>query len=105
MTSRRPGWRGMPVTAAALGGTVTAGTVALVAVTRRPGRAAAAAPQVSTAAVVRTNLATTMLTAGTLGYAATRPLINQLNGTYTLLPGPGRASGPATPCTRWTTCR
>ncbi len=30
-----------------------------------------------------TNLATTMLTAGTLGYAPARPLINQLAGTYT----------------------
>jgi len=42
-------------------------------------------------AVVQTNLATTVLTAGTLGYAATSPVVNQLTGTYTALPAPGQA--------------
>jgi len=33
---------------------------------------------------------TTVLTEGTLGYAATRPVVNQLTGTYTQIPRPGR---------------
>jgi peptidoglycan hydrolase-like protein with peptidoglycan-binding domain len=32
-----------------------------------------------------------VLTAGTLGYAATSPVVNQLAGTYTALPAPGQA--------------
>ena len=51
--------------------------------------AAAGAAPVATATVVRTNLVTTVLTEGTLGYAATRPVVNQLTGTYTWLPRPG----------------
>jgi len=38
---------------------------------------------------VRTNLATTVLTEGTLGYAPTLPIVNQIAGTYTWLPAPG----------------
>ncbi len=67
------------------------GVVATVALT---GGVASPAPttsrvRVSTAAVRMTNLATTVLTAGTLGYAAARPLTNQLTGTYTYLPAAG----------------
>jgi peptidoglycan hydrolase-like protein with peptidoglycan-binding domain len=72
-----------------------AGVVATVAV--RGGQAPAsapAAPPVTTATVVRTDLATTVLTAGTLGYAATNPVVNQLAGTYTALPSPGQAIRP-----------
>jgi len=72
-----------------------AGVVATIAV--RGGQAPAsppAAPPVTTATVVRTNLATTMLTAGMLGYSATSPVVNQLAGTYTALPEPGQAIRP-----------
>ena len=79
----------------ALGAAALAGVVGTVAVTG--GRAAPApAPRVrlSTATAVVTNLATTVLTAGTLGYAPARPLINRLAGTYTSLPHPGALIRP-----------
>jgi peptidoglycan hydrolase-like protein with peptidoglycan-binding domain len=79
--------RALPVSLAAA---ALAGAVATVAV--RGGQAAPAAPappQLATAAVVRTNLVTTTLTSGTLGYAATRPLVNMVTGIYTWLPRPG----------------
>ena len=78
--------------AAGLLAAAAAGVVATVAV--RGGQAPAsppAAPPVTTATVVQTDLATTVLTAGTLGYAATNPVVNQLAGTYTALPRPGQA--------------
>src|SRR5216683_211820 len=80
-----------------LAAAAVAGAVAAVAI--RGGQAAPAAPappQLATAAVVRTNLATTALTGGTLGYAATRPVVNMATGIYTWLPRPGvtiRAGG------------
>ena len=81
--------------AAGLVAAATAGVVATVAV--RGGQAPAgppAPPPVTTATVVRTDLATTVLTAGTLGYAATSPVVNQLTGTYTAVPAPGQAILP-----------
>ena len=66
------------------------GSVATIAV--RGGSSAPAAPKpppVSTATVVRITLADSVLMAGTLGYAATDPLINGLTGTYTQLPSVG----------------
>ena len=81
--------------AAGLLAAAAAGVVATIAV--RGGQAAAgppAAPPVTLATVVRTDLATTVLTAGTLGYAATDPVVNQLAGTYTALPAPGQAIRP-----------
>jgi len=78
--------------AAALAGAVTAVAV-------RGGQAAPAAPappRLTMASVVRTNLVTTALTGGTLGYAAARPVVNQVPGIYTWLPRPGavmRAGG------------
>jgi hypothetical protein len=89
--ARRRGWL---ATSGGLAGAAAAGAVAMVAVTggtRAP--AAPAAPPVTTARVTRTNLVTTVLTEGTLGYAATRPVVNQLTGTYTHIPGPGRRIG------------
>ena len=65
----------------------------------RGGQAAPAAPappRLATATVVRTNLVTTALTGGTLGYAAARPVVNLVAGIYTWLPRPGaliRAGG------------
>jgi peptidoglycan hydrolase-like protein with peptidoglycan-binding domain len=77
----------MPAALAAAGIT---GVVATVAVMGSPAAPAALRVRVSTATVRLTNLATTVLTAGTLGYAHTRPLTNQLAGTYTYLPSAGR---------------
>jgi peptidoglycan hydrolase-like protein with peptidoglycan-binding domain len=54
-----------------------------------PAPAATAPARLATASVVRTTLVASVLTAGTLGYAPTRPLVNQLTGTYTWLPRPG----------------
>jgi peptidoglycan hydrolase-like protein with peptidoglycan-binding domain len=68
-----------------------AGAVATVAVIGgTPAPAAPAAPPVATGHVVRTSLVTTVLTGGTLGYATTSPVVNQLTGTFTQLPRPGR---------------
>ena len=43
----------------------------------------------TTATVVRTTLADSVLMAGTLGYAPTDPVVNRLTGTYTQLPSVG----------------
>jgi len=51
-------------------------------------------PQVASAPVVRTDLATTTLTEGQLGYAPTYPVINRVSGTYTAVPVPGTAVLP-----------
>jgi peptidoglycan hydrolase-like protein with peptidoglycan-binding domain len=75
---------------AVLAATAAAGAVTAVAV--RGGTAAAVPPapvRLATARVVRTDLSTQMLTAGTLGYALTPPLVNRLAGTYTWLPAAG----------------
>ena len=78
------------VTAAAVTGAVV--TVAVRGGAAAP--AAAAPPPPSTATVVRTNLATTVLTEGTLGYAPTLPIVNQIAGTYTWLPAVGSRIRP-----------
>jgi hypothetical protein len=44
---------------------------------------------VATTAIVRTNLSTSILTEGTLGYAPTNPIVNLIAGTYTSVPTPG----------------
>jgi peptidoglycan hydrolase-like protein with peptidoglycan-binding domain len=44
---------------------------------------------VTTAAIIRTDLKSTVLTGGTLGYAPTAPIIDQLSGMYTQLPAVG----------------
>jgi len=72
--------------------TAAAVTGAVVTVAVRGGAAAPAAaapPPPATATVVRTNLATTVPTEGTLGYAPTPPVVNQIAGTYTWLPAAG----------------
>jgi len=75
----------------ALAAAALAGAVAVVAV--RGGASAAPAapapPRLGTATVVRTNLVTTALTGGILGYAAARPVVNLTAGIYTWLPRPG----------------
>jgi peptidoglycan hydrolase-like protein with peptidoglycan-binding domain len=80
---------------AVLAATAAAGAVTAVAV--RGGVATAAPPaplRLATAEVVRADLSTQMLTAGTLGYAPTRPLVNRLTGTYTWLPTSGSSIAP-----------
>jgi hypothetical protein len=87
-TGRRYGWL---ATSGGLAGAAAAGAVTMVAVTGGTAAPAApGAPPVTTVRVTRTNLVTTVLTEGTLGYAASRPVVNQLTGTYTRIPGPGR---------------
>ena len=83
------------VVPAVLAATAAVGAVTAVAV--RGGTAAAAPPalvRLATAQVVRTDLSTQMLAAGTLGYTPTRPLVNGLAGTYTWLPTAGSSIGP-----------
>ena len=75
---------------AALLAAATVGAVAAVSLVGGPkAPAAPASPPMTTATIVRTNLASTMLTGGTLGYAPARPVVNQLSGTYTQLPPVG----------------
>jgi peptidoglycan hydrolase-like protein with peptidoglycan-binding domain len=78
------------VLAALLAGTSVAGAVVAVTLGASAARPAAAPPmRVGTATVRVTNLATSVLTGGTLGYGSSRPVVNQLAGTYTSLPGVG----------------
>jgi peptidoglycan hydrolase-like protein with peptidoglycan-binding domain len=75
---------------AALAGAALVGAV--VAFSLQGGALAPAAPTpppLTTTAVVRTNLVNTVLTRGRLAYARAAPLVNELNGTYTKLPGTG----------------
>jgi peptidoglycan hydrolase-like protein with peptidoglycan-binding domain len=75
---------------AALAATAIGGAVAAIAIRGgAPATAAPAPPPTSTATVTRTNLTETMLTGGTLGYAAARPIVNRVAGTYTWLPAAG----------------
>jgi len=74
----------------ALVGAVIVGVVVTVAVRGgAPAPAAPAPPPVTTATVIRTDLATTVLTGATLGYTPTQPVVNRLSGTYTQLPPVG----------------
>ena len=83
---------------AVVGGLVAAAVLGSVAtITATGGRPATAAPgplPAGTATVVRTDLAQTQLTGGTLGYAPTSPVVNRLAGTYTALPDPGTTIQP-----------
>ena len=76
--------------AAALAGAAATGSVLTIAL---GGAAAAPAapnpPRLSTARVVRTDLSTTAVTEGTLGYAPTDPVVNRVEGTYTAVPAAG----------------
>ncbi len=84
-----------PVTAtAALVAAALCGAVVTVAVRGTPAPAAPAPPPIGTATVVRTDLASTVLTQGTLGYTASPPVVNGLGGTYTSLLAPGTVVQP-----------
>jgi hypothetical protein len=66
------------------------GSVATIALLGGKQSSGQVAPQpVATATVVRTNLTTSVLTEGTLGYEPTSPVVNQMSGTYTSVPAPG----------------
>jgi peptidoglycan hydrolase-like protein with peptidoglycan-binding domain len=79
-------------------GLVGAAAAGAVAATTLHGGAATASPPglppVTFATVTRTNLVTSTLTGGTLGYAPTSPVVNQITGTYTWLPPPGAVIRP-----------
>jgi peptidoglycan hydrolase-like protein with peptidoglycan-binding domain len=80
---------------ALLAAAAVAGAVVTVAV--RCGHTAAAPPApppLATVTVVRTNLVSTALTGGTLGYAPGRPVVNLMTGIYTWLPRPGTVVRP-----------
>jgi hypothetical protein len=83
----------------AFGGALLAAAVvgSVVTITLWSGNSTTASPRrpaVTTAPVVRTDLATTSLTEGTLGYAPLGPVVNRLSGIYTELPGPGATIHP-----------
>jgi peptidoglycan hydrolase-like protein with peptidoglycan-binding domain len=80
---------------AAILGAAVAGAALTVALRGGP-RAPAAPPPppLTTARIVRSTLRTTVLTGGTLSYAAARPVVNRLAGTYTALPRSGGRVDP-----------
>jgi hypothetical protein len=67
------------------------GSVVTIALRGTPAPAAPQPPPVGTAVVVRTDLSSSVLTAGTLGYAPSPPIVNRLGGTYTALLAAGTA--------------
>jgi hypothetical protein len=69
--------------AVALAAAALCGAAVAIAVRGTPAPAAPNPPSVGTAEVVRTDLASSVLTEGTLGYTASPPVVNELGGTYT----------------------
>ena len=91
MTGGRANRRRRLAVSGGLVAAATGGAVAAVAVMGgAPAPAASAASPAGTVRVARTNLVTTVLTEGTLGYASTSPVVNQLTGTFTQIPRAGR---------------
>jgi hypothetical protein len=80
---------GMVVAAAAL-----CGAAVTVAMRGTPAPAAPIPPAVGTATVVRTDLASTVLAQGTLGYTPSPPVVNGLSGTYTSVLAAGTVVQP-----------
>jgi hypothetical protein len=78
---------------ALLGAAVVGGVLVIVIRGGAPAAVAPHPPPVSTATVERTDLATTVLTEGTLGDAVSRPVVNRMAGTYTDVPVAGTAIG------------
>ncbi len=78
--SRRPSTKklGVALVVAAL-----CGAGVTIALRGTPAPAAPNPPPMSTATVVRTDLTSSVLTEGTLGYGPSPPVVNQLGGTYT----------------------
>ena len=86
--------------AVALLGAAIVGSVVSLTVRGNPAPAAPKPRPISTAHVVRTDLATSVLTGGTLGYAPTHPVVNYIGGTYTALPAIGATIVPGQPLYR-----
>lgn len=80
--TRRPLAKGGALVAAGLIGAAASLSLSGVA---QPTPTATTAARASTATVVRTDLVTTELTAATLGYSSSPPVVNQLAGIYTAL--------------------
>ena len=82
-----------PIAAVALACAAIVGGVVALAAHGDTTVAQSMTPPVSTTSVVRTDLASTTLTGGTLGFAPTQSLVNRLAGTYTHLPPVGATIG------------
>ena len=76
-------------TALVLGSAALCGAAVAIALRGTPAPAAPSAPAVGTATVVRTDLVNSVLTQGTLGYAPSPPVVNELPGIYTDVLAPG----------------
>jgi len=76
------------------------GSVVTLTVRGNPAPAAPKPPPISTTHVVRTDLATSVLTGGTVEYAPTDPVVNHIDGTYTALPAVGATIAPGQPLYR-----
>jgi len=70
------------------------GSAVTVALRGAPAPAAPSPPATGTARVVRTDLTSSVLTQGTLGYAPSPPLVDHLAGTYTALLPAGTVVAP-----------
>jgi hypothetical protein len=81
------------VAAGVLAAAMTGGVAALTIRGSAPAPAGSPTPPASTTTVVRTNLTTTVLTEGALGYGPSAPVVNRLAGTYTELPIGGTTIG------------
>jgi hypothetical protein len=79
---------------ALLGAAVVGAVVGITVRGANPAPASPGAPSVATATVVRTDLSSTTLVQGTLGYAPTDPVVNRLTGTYTWLAAPETTVDP-----------
>ncbi len=77
----RRSWQGAAVVVVA----ALCGSVITIALRGTPAPAVPKPPPVGTAPLVRTDLSSSVLTAGTLGYAPSPPIVNRLAGTYTAL--------------------
>jgi hypothetical protein len=86
---------------AALAAAAVIGSVATIAVWGGKSTSGQSAPRpTATAQIVRTNLTTSTLTEGTLGYAPINPVVNLIGGTYTAVPTPGSTIQPGQPLYR-----
>ena len=79
---------------AALAAAALCGAAVAIAVRGTPAPAAPNPPPVGTATVVRTDLASSVLTEGTLGYTTSPPVVNELGGTYTSVLAAGTVVQP-----------
>ena len=85
------------VSGAALLAALVAGALVTLAVRGTPTAVVSHPAAITTAMVIRTDLVSSVLTGGTLGYGPINPVVNQVSGTYTtVLPaGTSVAAGQA----------